>query len=387
MQDRFFFRLFVLALSISWLGATKSLASVEDSAIVHPTKRYIRPCFYFNHFSTPKRRSDELKEYRFAQNNIGFYMPLYTATWYNKDNVGISSFHLLGGVDMIRYKPNLDFLNESYQIGRLSAGLRMFYSNGNKSVFYVSVMPFVSKEFQMFGDRQRTRFTGTFLYSRTVSRNFAYRVGVARTYTFGRALFMPIIGVRIGPLDKIHANIQFPRNISLDIPIGTKVTMSVFSRSMGGVYNIKTQDTLLDVAVGTMATLRRFELLNGIQFNFRAGDHFNFYISSGITSRRRVSYAFHEDDSQARASDRTVEGIPRSLFLNVGLSIHFGKAKKVYNDAAMYDLFDLNTSQKSGFNETGSVDSDVPADPSRQKLDAIKKLKYKDVEDLVSEDY
>jgi hypothetical protein len=381
------YRILFLSLVLGVLNVFDLQASVlGDSAQVKPLKHYIRPCVYLNHYGTSNRRNEDKKQYRFAQNNIGFYLPLHTKTWLREDSVSVASFHVLGLVDMIRYKPQLSFVNESYRIGRLSAGVRLFYSNGKKSVIYYTIAPFVSQEFQYFTRRPRGRFTSAFVYSRTVSKKFAYRLGFARTYTFGRALHLPILGIRVGELDKLHLNVQFPRNISLDFPVSKKVWGSAFSKSMGGIYNIKTQDSLLAPA-GTLATLKRFELLNGVQFNVRASDNVSFYVSTGFATRRNVSFEFKDENGTKTDEDRVLEKIPKSLFLSFGLSIHFGKAKRVYNNSTMYDMFDLNTINKMGFNETGTSDNNVPADPEKYKTDQIKNLKYKDVEDLVTEDY
>src|SRR5262249_2033141 len=148
------------------------------------------------------------------------------------------------------------------QIGRLSAGVRVFYGNGKKSMFYFTLMPFVSQEFEFEHGRQG-RFTSAFVFSKTVSARFSYRLGIARTYSFGRALHLPVLGMRIGALDDIHLNIQFPRNVTFDFPMGKKVWASVFTKTMGGIYNVATQDTLL-APKGTWAVLQRFELLNGM---------------------------------------------------------------------------------------------------------------------------
>jgi hypothetical protein len=359
--------------------------AANDSTNLKTVQHYIRPCIYFNHYGTPEKRDNAKKQYRFAQNDLGFYVPLHTKTWYNKDSVSLSTFHLLGTADIIQYKPQLDFINESYKIGRLSAGIRIFYSNGKKSVLYFSFAPFVSQEFR-YAHQTQGRFASALIYSRTVKRNFSYRIGFARTYTFGRALHLPILGIRLGQIDKKHLNIQFPRNVSFDFPIGKKVWGSVFSRAMGGIYNVVTQDTILS-PIGTLATLRRFEMLNGFQFNIRTGPNFSFYISTGFATRRRLNFSFHDNNNDKIAQTNTIEKIPNSLFLSFGFSIRFGKVKKTYNNATLYDVFDLQTINRGGFNERGTADNDIPTEIEKYNLNHLNNLKYKDIEDLVSQEY
>lgn len=337
---------------ISAINASADIG--EDSISVKKVKRYIRPCLYLNHYGTRQRRFEPEKQYRFVQNNLGFYMPLYTNTWFNKDSVSLSSLHVIMTTDLMRYKPNIAFLNEKYEIGRLSAGVRVFYSNGNRSVFYFSVNPFVSQEWTLFG-RRPLRVPMTFIYSRTVSKNFSYRLGVARSYTYGRVLPIPIIGFRFGPLDNLHVSLQFPRNIAFNFPMGKSSWASVFTRSMGGIYNVVTQDTII-TEVGERAQLRRYELLHGMQFNFRTGKNFSFYLSTGFTSSRRITYVF-EDETTQSGYNYNKQSIPASMFFSMGISIRFGKAKKIYNNTLMYDVLDLNTLKNTGLSETGPVDN------------------------------
>ncbi|HWZ22176.1 MAG TPA: DUF6268 family outer membrane beta-barrel protein, partial [Cytophagaceae bacterium] len=348
------------------------------------TKRYIRPCLYFNHYGTPQSRFDPHKQYQFTQNNLGFYLPLYTNTWFNKDSVSLSSIQIVGTGEVMQYKPDIAFLKESYKIARLSAGVRLFYSNGNRSVFYVSVNPFVSREIPFTGNGP-IRFALALIYSRTVSKAFSYRLGIIRSYTFGRPLPLPVVGIRIGALDKLHLNIQFPKNISLDLPIGRVVTASVFVRSMGGVFNVITQGDIVTTP-GRRAQLRRYELLHGAQINVRAGKNISFYVSSGFATKRHITYVFKEEPVKS-GNDINRHRIPASVFVSFGLSIRFGATKKIYNDRQMYDVMDLNTLKNTGLSDSGPADNDIPASPEKSKIDSAKKIKYKDVEDLIIDEY
>jgi hypothetical protein len=366
------------------LTTTELSADRGDSVSIKKTKRYIRPCLYFNHYGTPQRRFEPNKQYRFTQNNLGFYLPLYTNTWFNKDSVSLSSIQIVGTGEVMQYKPDIAFLKESYKIARLSAGVRLFYSNGNRSVFYVSVNPFVSREIPFTGNGP-IRFALALIYSRTVSKAFSYRLGIIRSYTFGRPLPLPVVGIRIGALDKLHLNIQFPKNISLDLPIGRVVTASVFVRSMGGVFNVITQGDIVTTP-GRRAQLRRYELLHGAQINVRAGKNISFYVSSGFATKRHITYVFKEEPVKS-GNDINRHRIPASVFVSFGLSIRFGATKKIYNDRQMYDVMDLNTLKNTGLSDSGPADNDIPASPEKSKIDSAKKIKYKDVEDLIIDEY
>lgn len=383
-----------LLLCMGWLFvAWQAKAQVRDSVltssmssqeILSNNKRTVRPTLYYNHYGTPQRRNVRKKrKYTFAQDNIGFFMPLYTSSWFKEDEVSIASLHILGVADMVSYRPRVTFANESFKIARFSVGGRMFYSDGHKSIFYIGITPFSSRDLRS-QNLHLTSITGAAIYSRTVSRTFAYRLGISNSYTFGVLLPLPVAGIRVGALDKVHLSVQFPRNIELDIPAGKNTTISVFARSMGGLYNISMEDTLIATTI-KKARLARFEIVNGAQANFRVGDHFSLYIGSGIASRRRVNFSYKKkgDDQWQYARYK----VPASLFFTFGLSVRFGKAKQVYNDAHMYNMFELNTINNAGDKDTGSHDNDVPADPEKYKIEKINKVKYKDVEDLITDEY
>lgn len=360
-------------------------APVSSKENLMSNQQTVRPSIYFNHYATPQRRNvAKKKEYTFAQDNIGFFLPVHTSSWFKSDGVSIASLHILAVGDFVSYRPQVTFAQESFRIARFSVGGRMFYSDGHKSILYVGINPFTSKDLR--GRNQNlTSMTGAAIYSRTVSRTFAYRLGISNSYTFGALLPLPVAGIRIGALDQIHLSVQFPRNTTLNIPVGKKAMFSLFAKSMGGLYNISIQDTLLSSATTNRVRLSRFELTHGGQINVRLGDHLSFYIGTGLATRRRVNFSYRNVDTKKLEFSK--HRIPASLFFSFGLSIRFGKAKQVYNDAQMYNLFELNTINGVGQKDTGTNDNDVPAHSEKYKIDKINKVKYKDVEDLITDEY
>jgi hypothetical protein len=348
-------------------------------------KPYIKPCIYYNHYATPSSRKDNALQYAYAQDNLGFYLPVHTSSWFRDDQVSLASLSFLAGADLVSYRPKLSFVNEAFTINRISLSGKMFYSDGKKSILYVGINPFLANH--RYGNIKSYRsLTAAIIYNRTVNRTFAYRLGITNSYTYGVFVPLPVLGMRIGALDKVHFNVQFPRNLSLDIPIGKKCMFSVFAKSMGGIYNVTLQDSLV-AATGTDARLVRFEVLRGIQLNTCISDRFSFYIGVGMTSRRRVTFVYQSSKGMENDLIRDKTMVPRTPFVNLGLSLRLGKSKQVYNNTQMYQLFELNTIGKSGDNDTGVYDSDIPADPGKYDIQKINKLKYKDVEDLVTDEY
>jgi hypothetical protein len=376
------FATYLDAFSQSQDSLRASVSNPQDLIANQPT---VRPSIYFNHYATPQRRHvSKKKEYTFAQDNIGFFVPVYTSSWFKRDSVSIASLHVLAVADFVSYRPQVTFAYESFRVARFSMGGRMFYSDGHKSILYIGLNPFTSKDLR--GRNQNlTSMTGAIIYSRTVSRTFAYRLGVSNSYTFGVLLPLPVAGIRIGALDQVHLSIQFPKNVAFNIPVGKKTMFSIFAKSMGGLYNISMQDTFLSAATTHRVRLARYELTQGGQINVRLSNHFSFYVGTGLSTRRRVNFSYRNVDTKNWEFSR--HRIPPALFLSFGLCIRLGRTKQVYNDAQMYNLFELNTINGVGQKDTGTNDNDIPANFEKYKIENINKVKYKDVEDLITDEY
>ncbi|MFN8436048.1 MAG: DUF6268 family outer membrane beta-barrel protein [Cytophagales bacterium] len=354
----------------------------STASVTIKEKPSIRPCIYFNRFgSRANNRMDSSNQYSYRQNNIGFYVPLYTETWIKDDKISVSSIHILGGVDYINYIPKFSFIDDTLRLSKFSTNLKLFWANGSKNVWFFQLSPFVSKQFNTVNKRYSSS-TFTIIYNRTVSEKFAYRLGITGNYTFGRFLPIPILGLRIGKLDKIHANLQFPRNLSLEIPINKTIQISIFNKSFGGIYAISLKDTLR-FNTEKRILLGRYEILHGVQSNFKINNHFSLYVGLGFTNKRHLNFTFQNKLSENIIKDKNK--IPPSLLVTFGFAIRIGKAKQHYNDSNMYNLFEMNTSMGSNHKDAGTYDTDIPT-PSDSKI-GTKKLQYKDVEDLITDEY
>ncbi|MGZ4089949.1 MAG: hypothetical protein ACXVNO_04460, partial [Bacteroidia bacterium] len=66
------------------------------------------------------------------------------------------------------------------------------------------------------------RLASTIVYSYNKSDRFNWRIGVTKSFMWGNRNYLPFIGLRFGRLDKTNLSIQFPRNISVNIPVNQK---------------------------------------------------------------------------------------------------------------------------------------------------------------------
>ena len=192
---------------------------------------------------------------------------------------------------------------------------------------------------------------------------------------------MPVIGFRIGKLDETYFSFQFPRNMSLNFPMGKKCYGSIFIKPMGGLYNILNNDSLYK-GRDSIIQFGRYEFLNGFRLDYTGGKHFAFFISMGITTNNHIAFASYSygKNKKGQVAPFYHQKFQANTFLNFGLSYRFGKAKKVYNNMNMYDVFDLNGTFDAGDNNSGPAGRDIP---KKGDLKDMKAIQYKDIQDLI----
>lgn len=365
----------------TFLYTSFSRHMTESEKKKRPVRRYIRPCIYSNFYTTAKQSipSAQLKSYKFSQANTGFYFPLYTSSWYRKDSISLANFHVLTTGNLLSASPRFSGLEKQHRLYKFSIGVRAIYNTGKKNIWFFTVSPFVSQDNYTISS-PTSRLASVILFNRTVSKKFSYRIGVIKTFIFGNRYHLPIIGLRIGPLDGTYLSIQIPKNISLNFPINPKLTGSIFIKPLGGIYlfsNVNTNFYQGD----SVFVFGRYEFLTGISTSYRINNDFSCFMSAGIANKRKINFAGDNFEGTFKSFYRT--DVAPTLFINMGLTIRLGKVIKVYNDINMYDVLDINNAFDPGDDNDGPLNTDIPVLPKDNA--AIKKIQYKDVEDLISE--
>ncbi len=344
-------------------------------------KRYIRPNIYYNYYSTPRQRfkRNMIESYGFRQSAIGGYLPIVTKSWYKKDEISIASFHLLAQGNFTSSRPYIGYLgNRQHILYKLSLGLTAIYATGNKNIWYGSFQPFISQDRYTI-DRPTWRFAGIFLFNRTVNSHFSYRLGLLRTYMFGESVRnnLPIIGFRIGRLDKVHLNIYLIRNIAVHFPIGKKCWGELFAKPVGGLYVFRNSDSLF--ATKGAIQFGRYELLNGFNFTYRPNNSISLFASTGISYGKKV---FLRDNKN---NDDLSFKAPISLFINTGINIAIGKSKTIQNNTEIYDVFSMQNTW-GGNNLNGADNVNIPNSTGQSDIEKINRIKYNDVRDLLTDE-
>lgn len=369
------------------LSSTHNVYAADSTQFKPKTiKHYIRPAIYFNSYGTGDRKIIRPKDtlapynitqYRFSQYNLGFYLPLFTDTWYAKDSVTLSSLHTLLVGNICEAKPEFKGAINQHQFVKYSLGFRLFYNTGRKGVWFFDYSPFVSKDIS-YQTTFTVRSSLTAVYNRTVNEKFSYRLGITRTFLYGDGRLLPVIGLRIGRHDKLHFNLQVPRNLSLDIPIGQKSWLTLYAKPIGGIYNYYNTDTVLGTIYRNMQ-LRRKEVISGIAFEYKYNSNVSFNAGFGTSSKATIDLVQETRNGTRNFASYNLQKVG---FITLGISARFGKAKKVNNNYELYDVFDMNNNFDAGDNNMGPRNNDIPKDPEKNK---VTNIDYKDIEDLVTE--
>jgi len=242
------------------------------------------------------------------------------------------------------------------------------------------VAPFSSYD-QYTNARKGGRLAMVFIYNRTVSEKFSYRLGFMRTFVFGKRLPLPIIGFRFGRLDGVNFNIQLLRNMSLNVPLGKRFNYSLFARPMGSAYSFKNDLNASIPNFGSTLELRRWELLTGMTLSYKASSRFSMFVSAG-TSRGAIAFAENTNRIILKRDSYQQYDLRRGGFMNIGLNFYFGRSKQINGNYTMYDVLDLNSTYGNDDNNINLGNSQIPA---QNKAMQVKNLQFNDVKDLISE--
>lgn len=364
------------------LFEVRSQTSFDNSKIKQP-RHYFNTVIVADAYRKPNREftdttdalSRRLKSYGVKQFNMYFHAPLFTNDKYSSDSSVIKNTHLLLTGNYVSLRPVFDGISE-HNLVKFGVGLRYIYNTGKKGVWFADISPFVTRDVT-YPSRPYYRMASTIVYSHNVTEKFNWRLGITKSFLWGNRFYLPFIGLRVGRLDKLHLSLQFPRSLSLNIPLGSKIIFGLYTRPQGGMYNFSNHDSLYFRRTSSTFHFTRYEINSGFRFDFRLSSHFNFYISSGFSTRNNIT--FYSDN--ANRSRKTLgynayfysKNVAPTLFFNFGLVVKFGKTRSYYNNKNIYDAIDLNNT----LDPNGNVQ--IPITPKKRASN----INLRSIEDLV----
>lgn len=336
------------------------------------------------------RIGKQLGTYSIAQSCINFYSPLVTINNYNRDSTVNSNFHLLLAGTAYYLQPIFSGISK-HTLAKYGLGIRAIYNTGKKSIFFIESSPFLTKDITAgSSDKGTWRMSGTLLWSYSPTNKFNFRLGATKSFLWGNRFYLPFVGMRFGKIDGFNFSVQFPRNISLSLPVGNVFRLSLYSRPQGGVFNFSNRDTVYDkkyykntnISSDKVIHFGRFELLTGFRMDVVPCHWVNFYVSTGFSTRNGIAFYsnnFNRNNKNKSYGDFYARAPKNSVFLNMGIVFRIGRSKSYYNNINMYEVVDLNNSIDPGDNNVNPGNGAIVI----PKKKIPKSLKPSEIQDLI----
>ena len=264
----------------------------------------------------------------------------------------------------------------------------------------INVSPFIAED-NISIKNPRLRMFGDVIFSRSVSKDFSYRLGASYTYRFGNGAFVPVLGVRIGDYNKHFLSIQLPRNISFNIKLNPKVYLGAFVRVNGGIYRFTIKDSdntvFKDGVDNQNIIMTRTDYLSGLSLNVAATSNLYLCLNLGVVTGRTIDLRINEKFSGVGGSSvfkgkGTTLNIENSSYFNLSLSYYFGKANYQSAFSPMLEMKALNNNYDAG--DLNNANDATTNDMNKVSVDDINKKEarsnlndnYKDIQDFLMED-
>jgi hypothetical protein len=389
---------------LSLLTGLSSSFNAQTDSTSKKTKKVKEPKHFFTHtvfadyyykppvnLDTTKRIGKQLGSYAVAQTCLSFYSPLLTINHYNRDSSVNSNFHMLLAGTAYYLQPQFKGISQ-HTLAKYGLGIRAIYNTGKKSIFFIESTPFLTQDVTNgSSDKGTWRMSGTLLWSYSPGSKFNFRLGATKSFLWGNRFYLPFIGVRFGRVDGFNFSAQFPKNISLNLPLGNIFRLSLYSKPQGGLFNFSNRDTVYNgnyykntnISNEQVIHFGRYELLTGFRMDVAPCRWFNFYLSTGFTTRNGITFYSNgfNKDRKANYGEFYATAPKNSVFINMGIVFRIGKTKSYYNSRNMYEAIDLNNSIDPGDNNINPGNGNIVIPTKNSK--AVKSLKPSEVQDLI----
>ena len=326
---------------------------------------------------------NKLKTFKYSQINSGFLIPLLTKELNSSDSVSRPNWHFFITGNFLNAYIEFTGIKRQLNFSRYSIGTRSLYNNGKKDVFFFDFSPFLSYELQQI-EKPQLRFSSTFIWSHVFSEKFSLRAGYTRSFIFGDRILLPLIGFRIGRLDRTYLSFQFPRNVTLSVPLKRSISLNVVAKPIGNVFDFKDRDSLYS-GVNNKLIFGWRDVCLGSGFDFHPNKFFSFFAHFGIATEKS-SLAFYSRASNEGNKFKSYkwfynENLPRTPYINLGLSVKFGATKISSGNFNLYELMNLNSENDPGNTNSGSNSNEIP--PASKGKNSL--LRINEISDIIND--
>ncbi|MBS1653001.1 MAG: hypothetical protein JSU07_13430 [Bacteroidetes bacterium] len=357
----------------------------NDTLKIKSPKHYFNSVLLFDFYGKPKESikdtdaiSKQLKSYGIKQYLLGFYTPIYTKNRISEDNVTSNSHVLLTG-NFVLLQPEFAGISQ-HNLVKAGVGIRYIFNTGKKGVWFADVSPCITSDVT-YKSVSYFRLANSFIYSRNVSERLNFRIGITKSFMFGNRNYLPFIGIRIGRVDGVNFDLQFPRSVSLNIPINTKLLLSVYTKPQGGMYYFSNNDSIYfnnDAAFH----FTRYEINSGFRIDASINNRLSFYAAFGISARNQITFYSERMNNSNKVLNYIYyfygQNIRPTGFLNTGIVFRFGNNRAFYGVKNLYDVMDLNNTSGIGDENIRTGNVQIPRKPSKKE-----NYNLKSVQDLI----
>ncbi|HRH12037.1 MAG TPA: hypothetical protein PLU73_11005, partial [Bacteroidia bacterium] len=178
-------------------------------------------------------------------------------------------------------------------------------------------------------------------------------------------------------------SIQFPRSMNLNFPMNEYVSLSLYTKPQGGMWNFSNSDSIYTLHPESTVHFTRYEMNSGLRIDGRLQNWLNFYFATGFSTKNKIS--FYSNTANAKSSKLPYskyfyEYDPTpSIFVNFGLVFKFGKTRSYYKNKNIYDAIDLNNTISGGDNNVSNGNLQIPIETKKRN----DQLKINSVQDLI----
>ncbi|MFN6038927.1 MAG: hypothetical protein ACK452_10710, partial [Bacteroidota bacterium] len=235
-----------------------------------------------SNFPVANAVNNKLQTFQYNQINAGFVIPTFTKDKFSKDSTSVKNWHISITGNFLNANPVFSGMTSQYSFGRYGLGFRMMYNNGKKDVFFIDQSSFLISDYSQL-DKITLRFSSTFLWSHVFSDKLSFRLGFLRSFIFGDRNFIPMIGFRLGRLDKAYLSFQFPRNLFLNVPLKKSISLNFVFKPVGNIFDYRDRDSIYNGSDKNLIFGWR-DLCLGGGFDYHPGNVLSFFIHAGITT-------------------------------------------------------------------------------------------------------
>ncbi|MES2328897.1 MAG: DUF6268 family outer membrane beta-barrel protein [Bacteroidota bacterium] len=228
--------------------------------------------------------------YKYTAFGMNARIPLF-----RKNNLATGHFFETSlQADLQAASANFGFVASTRKFTNGSLGLGAVIFNGGKNMYIINAAVGIAADNDVISKTNtRYRFSGAFIVNHQHSNTTLYQYGMIFTYSFGKPLPLPVLGIRT----KLSSNWTFstilPVELSFTNRINTKLGLSFNIRPAGNRYQFDNQANFSTVSSTVFMQMREFQL--GAALNYKLSRSFSLGADAGFLIGGKLRFTEQDD--------------------------------------------------------------------------------------------